>query len=173
MNFNLNKSLSILERTPAVLKQLLSGLEDEWLLNNEGPETWSPFDVVGHLLHGEKTDWMARVEIILSNGNDKRFVPFDRFAQFRESAGKNINQLLEEFTDARRTNVALLKSKNLSEKHFTLNGVHPKFGEVTLSQLLSTWTIHDLTHIAQITRVMAKQYKEPVGPWVEFFRVIQ
>ncbi|MEO5647411.1 MAG: DinB family protein [Chitinophagaceae bacterium] len=173
MQFNLTNSIQILEKTPAVLKELLSGLSPEWVMNNEGPETWSPYDVLGHLVHGEKTDWIVRLNIILGNGMDKRFVPFDRFAQFEESKGKSINQLLVEFAEARSDNLIILKSKNIFIKDLQKTGIHPKFGEVDLSQLLASYTIHDLTHIAQITRVMAKQYKEAVGPWVEFFRVIQ
>jgi hypothetical protein len=169
MNFNLTKSIEILERTPDVLKTLLSGLSDDWVMVNEGGETWSAYDVIGHLIHGEKTDWIERIEKTLGENEDKKFKSFDRFAQFTESKGKTLQQLLTEFAELRRKNLVTLKSKNITVDKLQLKGVHPKFGEVTLEQLLSTWTVHDLTHIAQITRVMAKQYKENVGPWLEFF----
>ncbi len=169
MNFNLTKSIEILERTPDVLKNLLSGLSDDWVMVNEGGETWSAYDVIGHLIHGEKTDWIERIEKTLGENEDKKFKSFDRFAQFTESKGKTLQQLLTEFAELRRKNLVTLKSKNITVDKLQLKGVHPKFGEVTLEQLLSTWTVHDLTHIAQITRVMAKQYKENVGPWLEFF----
>jgi hypothetical protein len=172
MQFDLAKSYQILERTPAVLKTLLSNLDDDWIINNEGPETFSPYDVIGHLIHGEKTDWAARTKIILEFGLSKPFVPWDRFAQFEESKGKTVTQLLDEFERIRKENVEWLKSLNLSETDLDKKGMHPKLGEVTLKNLLATWVVHDLTHIAQITRVMAKQYKEEMGPWPEFFRIL-
>lgn len=172
MEFDINKTLEVLERTPKVLDALLSGLADEWTMNNEGENTWSPFDIVGHLIHGEHTDWMGRLEVILDK-KDKKFIPFDREAMFRESEGKNLQQLLSEFKQLREINLQRLKSLNLSEGDLNKTGIHPAFGEVTLRQLLSTWTIHDLTHIAQISRVMARQYKEAIGPWLEYFRVLQ
>ena len=172
MNFDLSKSYEILERTPIVLKALLSNLDDEWIMNNEGPETFSPFDVMGHLIHGEKTDWATRTKIILESGLSKPFTPWDRFAQFETSRGKTLQQLLEEFETLRKENLAWLKSLNLSETYFDKKGMHPSLGEVTLKNLLATWVVHDLTHIAQITRVMAKQYKDEMGPWPEFFRIL-
>lgn len=172
MKFELNKSYEILERTPAVLKTLLSNLDEGWVMNNEGPETFSPYDVVGHLIHGEKTDWTARAKIILEFGTSKPFVPWDRFAQFEESKGKTLYQLLDDFEHIRKENVAWLKSLNLTQSDLDKKGMHPKLGEVTLRNLLSTWVVHDLTHIAQITRVMAKQYKEEMGAWPEFFRIL-
>lgn len=172
MNFDLNKTTDVLERTPKILEDLLSGLSDDWILNNEGDDTWSPYDIVGHLIHGERTDWMVRLEIILHK-DDKKFIPYDRFAQFKESAGKSLQQLLSEFALLRKENLQKLKSLNITENDLNKTGIHPEFGEVTLSQLLSTWTIHDLTHIAQITRVMAKQYEEAIGPWIKYFRVMQ
>lgn len=141
-------------------------------MNNEGPDTFSPFDVVGHLLHGEKTDWAARTKIILDFGKDKPFTPWDRFAQYEESKGKNLQQLLEEFRLLREKNMLWLKALNLTEQDLDKTGMHPKLGEVTLRNLLSTWVVHDLTHIAQVTRVMAKQYKEEMGPWPAFFRIL-
>lgn len=172
MNFDLNKTTDVLERTPKILEDLLSGLSDDWTMNNEGDDTWSPYDIVGHLIHGEQTDWMPRLEIILYK-EDKKFIPYDRFAQFKESEGKSMQQLLSTFTVLRKENLQKLKSLHLTEDDLNKTGIHPEFGDVTLRQLLSTWTIHDLTHIAQITRVMAKQYKEAMGPWIKYFRVMQ
>lgn len=172
MEFDLNKTFQILERTPSVLNDLLSGLSEDWTANNEGEETWSPYDIIGHLIHGEHTDWMGRLDVILHK-EDKRFIPFDRTAMFKESEGKNLQQLLSEFAQLRKDNLKKLKSLGLTDDDLNKTGIHPAFGEVTLRQLLSTWTVHDLTHIAQITRVMAKQYKDAIGPWVQFFRVLQ
>ncbi len=171
--YKLTESMEILSRTPLVLESLLQELPESWAMNNEGKDTFSPFDVVGHLLHGEKTDWMPRMEIILSDKTDKTFEPYDRFAQFRESEGKTLNQLLEEFKKLRTYNIEILKSKNLQDKDLLKTGIHPSFGSVTLQQLLSTWTVHDLSHIAQITRVMCKQYKEEVGPWIAYLKILR
>ncbi len=172
MRYSLQKSLEILERTPAVLRTILSGLGDEWITGNEGAGTFSPYDVVGHLIHGEKTDWRDRTNMILQHGTSKTFVPYDRFAQFEESKGKTLDQLLDEFERLRKENMEWFRSLKLSETDLDKKGIHPSLGEVTLRQLLSTWVVHDLTHIAQITRVMAKQYKDEVGPWLEFFRIM-
>jgi len=172
MKYSVDKSYEILERTPAVLRSLLSNLDNEWIMNNEGADTFSPYDVIGHLIHGEKTDWVVRAKIILEFGLSKAFTPWDRFAQFQESKGKTVQQLLDEFETVRKENLAWLKSLNLSEVELDKKGIHPMLGEVTLRNLLATWVVHDLTHIAQITRVMAKQYKEEMGPWPEFFRIL-
>ena len=172
MSFSIEKSIEILERTPEVLETMLQNVSAEWTENNEGGETWSVFDVLGHLVHGEKTDWIPRMEIILSDAPDKTFKPFDRFAQFEESKGKTLGQLLAEFKELREKNIGVLRAKNLSGKNLEEKGVHPAFGEVTLAQLLATWTVHDLDHIAQTSRVMAKQYKEEVGPWIEYLRIL-
>jgi hypothetical protein len=172
MNFTLEKSYEILERTPTVLRTLLSGLSDDWIMNNEGPETFSPYDVMGHLIHGEKTDWRDRTVMILEHGTEKTFVPFDRFAQFEASKGKSLTNLIDDFEKLRLDSLTWLKSLNLTEEDFNKKGTHPALGQVTLRQLLSTWVIHDLTHIAQITRVMAKQYKSEIGPWIEYFRIM-
>jgi hypothetical protein len=172
MNFTLEKSYEILERTPTVLRTLLSGLSDDWIMNNEGPETFSPYDVMGHLIHGEKTDWRERTVMILEHGTEKTFVPFDRFAQFEASKGKSLTDLIDDFEKLRLDSLTWLKSLNLTEEDFNKKGTHPALGQVTLRQLLSTWVIHDLTHIAQITRVMAKQYKSEIGPWIEYFRIM-
>jgi hypothetical protein len=173
MKFNLDRSIEILEQTPLVLETMLRGISEEWIVSNEGPETWSPYDIVGHYLHGEKTDWIARLEIILSNKSVKLFEPFDRFAQFGDSKGKSIQQLLDEFKSIRKENVEKLRSKCLTDKHLDMKGVHPAFGEVTVAQLLATWVVHDLNHIAQMSRVMSKQYKAEVGPWIEYLRILQ
>jgi hypothetical protein len=172
MKYNLERSYQILGRTPSVLKTLLTGLDNEWTMNNEGPETFSPYDVIGHLIHGEKTDWAARTKIILEFGLSKPFTPWDRFAQYKESKGKTLDQLLRQFKKVRKNNIDWLRSLNLSETDLDKKGTHPSLGEVTLRNLLATWVVHDLTHIAQITRVMAKQYKEEMGPWPEFFRIL-
>lgn len=173
MNFSVSKSIEILERTPNVLTGMLQNLSPDWTTNNEGGETWNAYDIIGHLIHGEKTDWIPRMEIILSNKQDKTFVPFDRFAQFENSKGKSLAQLLDEFKTLRQQNMELLHSKKLTDKDLEATGIHPAFGEVTLSQLLSAWTVHDLNHIAQISRVMAKHYKTDVGPWVEYLGILQ
>jgi hypothetical protein len=172
MKFETNKSLQILEKTPSVLKALLENIDEDWVMNNEGPETFSPYDVVGHLIHGEKTDWIPRAKIILEHGVSRPFEPYDRFAQFEESKGKTLKQLLDKFELLRKQNIQWLQSLNVSNKDFEKKGMHPSLGEVSLKNLLSTWVVHDLTHIAQITRVMAKQYKEEMGPWQEFFRIL-
>lgn len=172
MQYSLDRSYEILERTPAVLQALLAGLHDDWLRHNEGPETFSPYDVVGHLLHGEKTDWTERTKMILEFGNSKTFEKYDRFAQYEESKCKSLKQLLDEFVLIRKDNMVWFKGLNLTEQDLNKKGMHPVLGEVTLKNLLATWVVHDLTHIAQITRVMAKQYKSEMGPWPEFFRIL-
>jgi hypothetical protein len=173
MKFDFDKSIEILERTPFVIESMLNGLSDDWTTNNEGPDTWSPYDVVGHLIHGEKTDWIARLEIVLSDDPNNTFEKFDRFAQFDESRGKTLDDLLNEFKALRNRNVALLKSKRITSSDYAKTGIHPAFGEVTLAQLLSTWVAHDLDHIVQISRVMAKQFKSEVGPWVEYLKILR
>ncbi|MBL7748473.1 MAG: DinB family protein [Chitinophagaceae bacterium] len=172
MRFDQQEAIGILERTPAALKALLGGLNGDWVISNEGPETFSPYDVVGHLIHGEKTDWVPRAKIILEFGTSKPFEPWDRFAQYEESGGKTLDQLLSEFTIVRNENVAWFRSIILSDYDLEKKGIHPVLGEVTLRHILATWVVHDLTHIAQITRVMAKQYKEEMGPWPAFFRIL-
>lgn len=171
MKFNLDQTIAILERTPVVLRDLLEGLHIDWIQNNEGKETWSAFDIVGHLIHGEKTDWIKRVRIILER-DDKHFEPFNRFAMFEASRGKSLGQLMNEFEDLRKKNIKTLKNLKIREQDLNKEGIHPDFGEVTLKQLLSTWAVHDLNHIYQISRVMAKQYKEEVGPWHQYLRIV-
>lgn len=171
MKYDLEKSIEVLSRTPGTLERLLSGLSDDWIHHNEGPATWSAYDIVGHLIHGERTDWIPRMKIILSDGPNKNFVPFDRFAQLQNEE-KPLAELLQEFRRLREVNITELKSAGISEKLLSRSGIHPEFGKVTLSQLLATWVAHDLNHIGQIARVMAKQYKEAVGPWVPYIGIL-
>jgi hypothetical protein len=170
--FELAEGIAVLERTPATFRALLAGLPEMWTANNEGPNTFSAFDNIGHLVHGERADWIPRARIILAQGNDRRFEPYDRFAQVRESQGKRLAQLLDEFAQLRAENLATLRGWNLSDRELALEGEHPAFGRVTLRQLLATWVAHDLGHIAQTARVMAKQYREAVGPWREYLPVM-
>lgn len=172
MEFSLSKSIEILERTPDALIHLLSGLSHEWTSCNEGENTWSVYDVLGHLIHGDKTDWLIRAELILSDKEDKSFIPFDRFAQFDDSKGKSLLDLLLEFKEIRSFNLLKLKEFNITDIDLKKTGVHPAFDKVSLSQLLSTWVVHDLDHIAQIARIMAKQFKEEVGQWVAYLKIL-
>ncbi len=172
MKFNLSDSLAILYRTPQAIGCLLAGLSDNWLKNNEGRDTWSPYQVIGHLIHGEKTDWMIRIKIILHDSDDKQFKAFDRFAQMKEEQSKSIESLLEEFTNLRNNNLKDLEQLNILEKDFDKTGIHPEFGEVSLSQLIATWVAHDLGHIVQISRTMAKQYQNAVGLWAKYIRIL-
>lgn len=172
MKYSLERSYEILDRTPAVLEALLAGLPDEWVMPNEGPETFSPYDVVGHLIHGEKTDWVPRAKMILEFGNTKTFERYDRFAQYEESKGKSLQQLLDEFAALRKKNMSWFKALNLTEDDLDRQGMHPVLGDVILRNLLATWVVHDLTHLSQITRVMAKQYQEEMGPWPQFFKIL-
>ena len=172
MEFDLANGIRVLERTPSALQSLLGGLPIEWTSPNEGPDTWSPFDVVGHLIDGEETDWIVRARIILNQDGDRRFEPYDRFRHFQRNQGCVLTGLLTEFAELREQNVAELQSWNLAPDQLQLAGIHPEFGPVTLEQLLATWVAHDCTHIAQIVRVMAKQYKEVVGPWAKYLSVL-
>lgn len=172
MNFDLPSGIAVLERTPGTLRSMLSGLPSGWTHATEGADTWSPYDIVGHLIHGERTDWVPRAELILAQGPVRRFQPFDRFAQARESQGKALDELLDEFTRLRTANVATLAGWRLTPSQLALEGEHPEFGAVTLGQLLATWVAHDLGHLAQTARVMAKQYREAVGPWRAYLPVM-
>ena len=172
MKYSLDTATEILERTPIILSQWLGGLSPAWTSPNEGPETWSPYDIIGHLIHGEKTDWIPRLKIILSDKEDKTFVPFDRFAQFEESQGKTLEQLLEEFSTLRKENLVYLRSLNLTDQQLEMTGMHPELGPVTLSELLASWVVHDLNHISQISRVMAHQYKNEVGVWQAYMGIL-
>ena len=172
MSFQLNDAIAVLERTPDTFRALLAGLPDPWIGCNEGPETFSPFDNLGHLVHGERTDWIPRARIILEQGSNRRFEPYDRFAQVHESAGKSLAQLLDDFAHLRAGNLDTLRGWNLTDQHLALEGEHPSLGPVTLRQLLSTWVAHDLGHVAQTSRVMAKRYREAVGPWRAYLPIL-
>jgi hypothetical protein len=172
MEQNLQHTIALLTRTPATLEALLRDLPEEWTLRNEGENSWSAFDVVGHLIHGERTDWMPRVQRILESGESRAFDPFDRWAQERESQGKTLPQLLDEFRDLRAQNLNQLRALSLRPEDFSRRGQHPALGVVTLSELLATWAAHDLTHLHQISRVMAYQYRDAVGPWRAFLGVM-
>lgn len=173
MDFNLPDGIAVLERTPATVRALLHGLSPAWTDATEGPDTWSPYTVIGHLVHGERADWIPRAEIILAQGVDRRFTPFDRFAQFRESEGKSLAQLLNEFERLRVANLAILRAWDLTDDQLALHGEHPAFGAVTLRQLLATWVAHDLGHLVQVSRVMAKQYRDAIGPWQAYLSVMK
>lgn len=173
MTFDIHSSLEVLSRTPSTLEALLNGLSTPWLMNNEGEDTWSPYDIVGHLIHGEKTDWMPRARIILSSLEDKTFVPFDRFAQLNEDQERTMEALLKEFRAIRTENLKALRALPISETTLSETGIHPELGTVRLKELLSTWVVHDLGHISQITRVMAKQYNTEVGPWKEYLGILK
>jgi hypothetical protein len=163
--FSLEESVPVLERTPGVLRSLLGGLPEPWIVSNEGGESWSPFDVVGHLIHGERTDWMPRAELILSRGDTVAFQPFDRFAQLEVSRGKTLEELLDTFADLRAANLRRLRELAPGPAELARRGRHPELGPVTLGQHLATWVAHDLSHIGQIARVMARRYTAAVGPW--------
>lgn len=173
MDFDLTAGVAVLERTPATLRALLAGLPSDWVHATEGPETWSPYDVVGHLVHGERTDWIPRARLILEQGDDRRFTPFDRFAQFCESEGKSLTRLLDELAELRHENLSTLTGWDLTDAQLDLKGEHPELGPVTLRPLLATWVAHDLGHINQISRVMAKQYRAAVGPWRAYLSVME
>lgn len=172
MHFSLGDAVAVLERTPATLRALLAGLPTSWTEATEGGETWSPYVVVGHLIHGERTDWIPRSRIILAQGASRRFEPYDRFAQLRESEGKSLESLLDELAKLRAANLTTLAEWGLSDEQLALEGDHPEFGSVTLRQLLATWVGHDLGHIVQVSRTMARQYREEVGPWRAYLSVM-
>lgn len=172
MKFELDKSIEILEKTPIILEAYLLGLSEEWVKNNEGGDSWSPYDIVGHLIFGELTDWLVRIKTILNSSENKLFEPFDRFAQLKEDQNTPILELLKKFSQLRSENITELKSLNIRKDDLRLKGIHPEFGQVTLEQLIATWAVHDLGHIAQISRVMAKQYKNEVGPWIDYLGVL-
>jgi hypothetical protein len=172
MQFQLAHSFEVLERTPATFRALLDGLPEAWTAPNEGPETFSAYDNLGHLIHGERTDWIPRARIILAQGEDRRFEPYDRFAQYQESRGKSVAELLDEFALLRADNLIALRGWQLSDRELALEGEHPELGTVTLRQLLATWVAHDLGHVAQTARVLAKQYREAVGPWRAYLPVL-
>ena len=172
VNFTLSDAVPVLRRTPAVLRAWLGDLPDSWTTSNEGPDTWSPYDIVGHLIHGERTDWIPRTELLLAHGESRPFTPFDRFAQSRESRGKSLRELLDTFTDLRAQNVVRLESLQLTPADLERRGRHPELGPVTLGQLLATWVAHDLNHLGQMARVMGRQYTGAVGPWLAYLPML-
>ena len=173
MEFNLPETIALLDCTPAVLSSLLRELPVTWTQRNEGGDTWSAFDIVGHLSHGERTDWMPRVRTILADGEARAFEPFDRLGHVKPSQGKSLKQLLDEFARLRQENLAALRALHLQPQDLERRGRHPALGVVTLSELLATWAAHDLTHLHQLSRVMAHQYREAVGPWNAYLGVLQ
>ena len=168
----LDDAVAILERTPASLSALLEGLPETWIRATEGEGTWSPYDVIGHLIHGEHVDWIPRARHILA-GEKRAFKPFDRTAQFTESKGKTLRELLETFADIRRENVATLRGMKLTDDDLGRQGLHPELGEVTLGELLATWVVHDLDHVAQVARTMAKVYATATGPWSAYLSILR
>ena len=172
MQFQLEDALSILSHTPAALDAMVRGLPEPWLHADEGPETWSPFDVVGHLVAGERTDWVTRLRLILEHGDKHPFEPFNRTAMFEESKGKTIAELLDTFATLRAQNLETVRALQLEPADFARRGMHPSLGSVTLEQLLATWVTHDMTHMVQISRVIAKQYTDEVGPWRQYIGVL-
>jgi hypothetical protein len=170
--FTVEEGVAILARTPATLDALLRGLPDGWIVAHEGGETWSPFDVIGHLIHGERADWLPRARILLQHGESRPFDKFDRFAQFALSEGRTLASLLDEFASLRRENLAGLAAMHLTAADLDRRGRHPELGPVTLRQLLATWVAHDLDHVVQISRVLARQYADEVGPWRAYLRII-
>lgn len=173
MRFNPNHAKSILSRTPFVLRSMLGDLPNEWIVGNEGNQTWSPFDVLGHLIHAELTDWLPRIKIIFEAGESKTFEPFDRFAQNKASKGKSIEGLLARFEALRSDSIEALNKMNITAEDLKRRGKHPELGAVTLEELIATWVVHDLDHLVQISRTMAKQYKEAVGPWQAYLSVLK
>jgi len=173
MNFHIHQAIEILSRTPSVLRSMLDGLSDPWVHNNYGDKTFSPFDVVGHLILGERTDWMERVQMILDHGESKSFVPFERYKMYEENKGEALVELLNTFEALRKENIVKLKSFELTPDQLALLGAHPDLGQVTLEQLLATWVAHDLNHIHQIAKCMAWQYKNTIGPWLPYLGVLK
>lgn len=173
MEHNLQHTMSLLTRTPSALNALLRDLPESWTFRNEGENTWSAFDVVGHLIHGERTDWIPRAKMVLDFGETQAFKPFDRSGHEQESKGKSLGQLLDEFARLRSENLDELRALNLRPEDLERRGRHPALGVVTLSQLLATWAAHDLTHLHQISRIMAYQYREAVGPWSKYLGVLK
>ena len=173
MEFELEQAIEILRRTPATLNSLLRDLPEPWLVHNEGPETWNPYDIVGHLIHGEETDWLPRAKIILDHGQTRPFEPFDRVAMFEKSKGKSIAELLDTFTRLRAENLSELQKLSQTADLLQKRGMHPELGVVTMKQLLATWVVHDLGHIRQVVRVMAKQYRDEVGPWKAYLSILE
>jgi hypothetical protein len=172
MLFDLTQPIEVLQRTPGILRAWLSGLSDSWCLSNYGADTFSPLDVVGHLIHGERTDWMVRVHVILEHGETKPFAPFDPYAMYEDSKGKSMNELLHTFGKLREMNLIELKALQLTPEKLERRGTHPELGSVTLKQLIATWVVHDLNHLHQIAKAMAFQYRQEVGPWKEYLSIL-
>lgn len=172
MELDLEHTATVLSKTPSLARAMLAGLPQECIRGNEGDNTWNPFDVIGHFIQGERTDWIPRARLILSDSEDKTFEKFDRFAQFRNSEGKSLEQLLTEFEQLREQNIKTLRSFNITEKDLKREGIHPALGKVNLAQLLATWVVHDLDHLAQILRVVAKQHHDNVGPWKAYLSIL-
>ena len=173
MEYTFDEAVPVLERTPGALRSMLLDLPERWLNASEGPGKWTPFHVMSHLIHGERTDWIPRVEHLLAHGERVAFPPFDQEASIQEGAGRPMPELLETFAGLRRENLARLKAFRLGAADLARRGLHPELGPVTLGQHLSTWVVHDLGHIAQIARVMTRQYKEAVGPWRQYFSLLR
>jgi hypothetical protein len=171
--FRVSEAVAVLARTPAALNALLRGLPSVWVCGTEGENTWSAFDIMGHLIFAERSDWMPRVRIVLEYGEGRPFDPFDRFAQLKESRDKSLEQLLDDFACLRRDNLAALQTLDLQQGEMTRRGKHPALGVVTLAELLATWAVHDLTHLHQLSRVMAHQYRDLVGPWSAYLGVLK
>jgi hypothetical protein len=171
MNYNLEEAIQVLSRTPSVVRALLEGLSESWTHSNEGSETWSPFDVVSHLIHADKTNWIPRTKGILNQREGYAFEPFDRFAMLEANKGKTLETLLEEFATLREQNIATLRNFKLTEADLEKTGIHPEFGKVKLREVLATWVAHDLSHLRQIVRTMAKQYETEVGPWKAYLSI--
>lgn len=172
MNFDLEEAQAVLRRTPRILDAWLRGLPAAWIHANEGPATWSAFDIVGHLIHGERTDWIPRTRILLAQGTAQPFAPFDRFAQYEASQGQTLDDLLDTFTRLRQANLEALAALALTSTDLDRRGRHPDFGEVTLRELLSAWVVHDLNHLAQVARVQAKRYRADAGPWPAYLAIL-
>jgi len=172
MRFQVEKAVEVLRQTPYTITRLLEGLSDDWTASRNDPSDWGPYDIVGHLIHGEETDWIPRAEIILAQGENRTFVPFDRVAQFERSKGKSLDDLLTEFAYLRNVNLEKLVRWQLTPEQLELKGMHPELGEVTLEQLLATWAVHDLNHVSQISRKLAVKYADEVGPWKVYLSVL-
>ena len=173
MEFQLEQALEILPRTPAVLRALMHGLGEDWIQRNEGGASWSPHQVLGHLIHGEETDWIPRAKTILEHGPARLFEPFDRFAMLKKFHDASVTDLLDLFAAWRHKNLEALAAMKLTPEKLQLRGRHPELGVVTLGQLLATWVVHDLSHLAQISRVMCKQYQKAIGPWQAYFSIFK
>ncbi|MBT2682367.1 DinB family protein [Bacillus sp. ISL-37] len=172
MVFNMTEAIEILERTPGTLEALLSGLSEGWVYSNEGEGTWNPSEVIGHLVDGEKYNWIPRLKIILAETDDKSFPAFDRFSHLKDNKHLSIEEKLSEFSSLRKESIKKLKELIVDDKQFVLTGVHPEYGEVEARQLIATWAVHDLTHLSQITRVLAKRYTKEVGPWKSYLGIL-